>query len=259
MACLNALSAGCFIKTNTCVSLQGHITDATSGQRSSYVGRGRATFALQPAHIMQNKSKKMGRPVGANREETIARAIASARKLFIAHGYGGATLKDISRDMGVTHATLYLYFDSKVDLYCQTIDATQELLRPDFEAVLNQSLPCKEKLIQLLQVALGDVDTESGASSFLAGVPLELMRHAELRTVIDYKTNRMALTLLALFREGLDSGEIIATATPEDLMVLFMGGLLGMRTLQQGGQIGSMENAFHLFIAMLDHGIFSSD
>jgi AcrR family transcriptional regulator len=186
---------------------------------------------------MQNKRKKMGRPAGANREETIARAIASARRLFIAHGYGGATLKDISRDMGVTHATLYLYFDSKVDLYCQTIDATQELLRPDFEAVLNQNLPCKEKLIQLLQV----------------------MRHAKLRTVIDYKTNRMALTLLALFREGLDSGEIVATATPEDLMVLFMGGLLGMRTLQQGGQIGSMENAFHLFIAMLDRGIFSSN
>ncbi|WP_279248813.1 TetR/AcrR family transcriptional regulator [Candidatus Marimicrobium litorale] len=57
---------------------------------------------------MQNKRKKMGRPAGANREETIARAIASARRLFIAHGYGGATLKDISRDMGVTHATLYL-------------------------------------------------------------------------------------------------------------------------------------------------------
>lgn len=206
---------------------------------------------------MTQKVRKVGRPAGSSREETIGRAISSARKLFTERGYSGTTLKDISRDMGVTHATLYLYFDSKVDLYCQTVYASQDLLRPDFGAVLATDLPCKEKLARLLRVALSDFDNGSGISNFLAGVPLELMRHQELRDVIDYKQNDMALTLLSLFNEGIASGEIIADATAEDLMVLFMGGVLGMNVFHQGGQIGSLESALDMFIDMFDQGVFA--
>lgn len=206
---------------------------------------------------MTAKPRKVGRPSGSSREDTITRAINSARKLFAAKGYGGTTLKDISRDMGVTHATLYLYFDSKVDLYCQTIDATQQLLRPDFEAVLATDQTCKQKLISLLRIALGGIDKDNSGSLFMAGVPVDLMRHEELREVIDYKKNKMALTLLTLFSEGLASGEVIADATAEDLMVLFMGSLLGMRVFHQGGQIGSVENALDLFIQMFDQGVFA--
>ena len=189
----------------------------------------------------------------------MTRAISSARKLFSERGYAGTTLKDISRDMGVTHATLYLYFDSKVDLYCQTIDATQELLRPDFDAVLATDRPCKEKLVALLRIALGDINTDGSGSPFLAGVPVELMRHEELREVIDYKKNKMALTLLSLFNDGLASGEVVADATAEDLLVLFMGGLLGMNVFHQGGQIGSVEKALELFIQMFDQGVFAKN
>ncbi|MEM9256782.1 MAG: TetR/AcrR family transcriptional regulator [Pseudomonadota bacterium] len=206
---------------------------------------------------MTQTDRKLGRPAGSNRQDTIARALDSARRLFTERGYGGTTLKDISRDMGVTHATLYLYFDSKVDLYCQTIEATQALLRPAFEAVLSKDLPCKQKLVDLLQVALEDIADTSGGSPFLAGVPLELTRHAELREAIDYQQNGMALTLLALFNDGLDSGEIIADASAEDLMVLFMGSLLGMNLFHRGGQIGSMDTAFALFTTMFDQGVFA--
>lgn len=205
---------------------------------------------------MTQKVRKVGRPTGSSREDTVARAIASARKLFTERGYSGTTLQDISRDMGVTRATLYLYFDSKVDLYCQTIDATQELLRPGFEAVLAEDLTCKAKLVGLLRVALGDLDNESSGSPFMAGVPLELMRHEELRAAIDYKENKLALTLLKLFDEGLANGEITADANAEDLMVLFMGGLMGMNVFHQGGQIGSIDKAFELFITMFDQNIF---
>ncbi len=208
---------------------------------------------------MARKVRKLGRPAGSSREDTIARALVSARRLFATKGYAGTTLKDVAHDMGVTHATLYRYFDSKVDLYCQTIDATQELLRPEFEAVLSMEGSCKQRLIELLRVALGDRDPESGRSAFLAAVPIELMRHDDLRRAIDYEQNRMAQTLLTLFSEGLDRGEIVADATAEDLMVLFMGGLLGMNVFHQGGRIGSMEKVFELFVSMFDHGVFAVD
>jgi len=51
--------------------------------------------------------------------------------------------------MRINHATPYLYFDYNVNLQCQAIEATQQqLLRPDFEAVLHQNLSCKERLVQ---------------------------------------------------------------------------------------------------------------
>jgi AcrR family transcriptional regulator len=220
---------------------------------------GRATQFFVWESQVARKVRKVGRPTGSNREETISRAINSARKLFNERGYSATTLKDVGLDMGVTHATLYLYFDSKVDLYCKTVEVTQELLRPGFEEVLAKDLSCKEKLIQLLRVAMVDIDGDSSRSSFMAGVPIDLMRHQELRDALDYKRNKMAQTLLSLFEEGIASGEVVAEATAEDLLVLFMGGLLGMNIFHQGGQIGSVNKALELFVSMFDQGVFAGD
>jgi AcrR family transcriptional regulator len=41
----------------------------------------------------------------------------AARKVFAEKGYDGATIADIAREAGVAAGTLYLYYESKVDLF----------------------------------------------------------------------------------------------------------------------------------------------
>ncbi|WP_205327671.1 TetR/AcrR family transcriptional regulator [Glycomyces sp. YM15] len=70
------------------------------------------------------------------RAETIAEIKASARSQLLQHGPSGISLRAIARDVGVTAAALYRYFDSLdallmelcCDLYDELISATREAM-----------------------------------------------------------------------------------------------------------------------------------
>jgi AcrR family transcriptional regulator len=60
-------------------------------------------------------------PVAQTREEQRSARrdaiLAAARKVFAQSGYDGATIADIAREAGVASGTVYLYYESKVDLF----------------------------------------------------------------------------------------------------------------------------------------------
>jgi AcrR family transcriptional regulator len=45
--------------------------------------------------------------------------LAAARKVFAQSGYEGATIADIAREAGVASGTVYLYYESKTDLFAE--------------------------------------------------------------------------------------------------------------------------------------------
>jgi AcrR family transcriptional regulator len=49
--------------------------------------------------------------------DTRAQIVASARRVFAAHGYDGASLRAVARDAGVDAALVHHYFDGKADLF----------------------------------------------------------------------------------------------------------------------------------------------
>ena len=51
-----------------------------------------------------------------HRDTTRRRIIAAARKVFVKKGYARATIEEITAAAGVSRATLYLHFDSKLAL-----------------------------------------------------------------------------------------------------------------------------------------------
>ena len=53
--------------------------------------------------------------------ERRATIVASARHLFLRHGFNGATTRAIARHSGVTEAVLYQYFASKEELFDETM------------------------------------------------------------------------------------------------------------------------------------------
>ncbi len=55
-------------------------------------------------------------------EETRARIIEAAMRLFAAHGFDGASTRDIAREAGVNAPALQYYFDNKEGVYLACID-----------------------------------------------------------------------------------------------------------------------------------------
>jgi AcrR family transcriptional regulator len=53
--------------------------------------------------------------------ERRATIVASARELFLRHGFNGATTRAIARHAGVTEAVLYQYFAGKEELFDETM------------------------------------------------------------------------------------------------------------------------------------------
>ncbi|MED5812606.1 TetR/AcrR family transcriptional regulator [Mycolicibacterium sp. 050232] len=77
---------------------------------------------------------QLGRPVGANGEETRARIIAATMHCVAEVGYARTTIREIARTAGITSANLYNYFPNKSELMTAAIAARAELALPRLRA-----------------------------------------------------------------------------------------------------------------------------
>ncbi len=65
-----------------------------------------------------NDTKRIGRP----RNFDIDEALTAAMKVFWSKGYDGASLKDLTKAMGISGPSMYAAFGDKRQLYLKTID-----------------------------------------------------------------------------------------------------------------------------------------
>lgn len=63
----------------------------------------------------------MGKRVRMTKEERRKQIIKSALKVFIAKGYNGATTLEIAKEAGISEMTLFRYFDSKKEVFVQSV------------------------------------------------------------------------------------------------------------------------------------------
>ncbi|MGW4097805.1 TetR/AcrR family transcriptional regulator [Mycobacterium sp. NPDC004974] len=73
---------------------------------------------------------QLGRPVGANGEETRRRIIAATMQCVAEVGYARATIREIARSAGITSANLYNYFSNKSELMEAAIAARADIALP---------------------------------------------------------------------------------------------------------------------------------
>jgi AcrR family transcriptional regulator len=62
-------------------------------------------------------SPRLGRPPGADRQETRTRILDAALDLFAARGFQGTTTRDIAARAGLSDAGLYAHFGSKQEVF----------------------------------------------------------------------------------------------------------------------------------------------
>jgi AcrR family transcriptional regulator len=80
----------------------------------------------------------LGRPVGANGEQTRRRIITAAMRCVAEAGYSHATIREIARAADMTSGSLYHYFPNKSELLTATGAQIEEIILPRLRAAAAQ-------------------------------------------------------------------------------------------------------------------------
>ncbi|WP_156744753.1 TetR/AcrR family transcriptional regulator, partial [Mycobacterium sp. 852014-52450_SCH5900713] len=83
---------------------------------------------------MSVAQSQLGRPVGAEGEQTRARIIAAAMRCVAEMGYSRTTIREIARAAGMTSGSLYHYFPNKSELLEATVTEMEGIASPRLRA-----------------------------------------------------------------------------------------------------------------------------
>lgn len=90
---------------------------------------------------------QLGRPVGADGEQTRARIIAAAMRCVGEAGYTRATIREIARTAEMTSGSLYHYFANKSELLDATVSEMDQIALPRLRAAAAQSDHIVDRLV----------------------------------------------------------------------------------------------------------------
>jgi AcrR family transcriptional regulator len=93
---------------------------------------------------------QLGRPVGADGEQTRRRIITAAMRCVAEVGYSQATIREIARAADVTSGSLYHYFANKSELFRATGDEVEEIVLLRLRAAIARTDDVADRLDAVL-------------------------------------------------------------------------------------------------------------
>jgi AcrR family transcriptional regulator len=94
--------------------------------------------------------EQLGRPVGANAEQTRRRILTAAMRCVAEVGYSQTTIREIARAAEMTSGSLYHYFPNKSELLKATGEEIEEIVAPRLRAAAAQSGDVLDRLDAVL-------------------------------------------------------------------------------------------------------------
>ncbi|MEM7007744.1 MAG: TetR/AcrR family transcriptional regulator [Thermodesulfobacteriota bacterium] len=175
----------------------------------------------KPQKLMNKKaapSKKRGRT--KSRKDEIMKAAAN---LFSKKTYHDVTMDEIAEEVGVAKGTIYLYFDSKENLYLEILEHTHQTIESILEKEIAKHHPAPEKLKNILalifQFYFQNMDV------------LRILTRDETRLIQEHFefTERWRHRRIKLYRKILEKGIKEGSFRPAntELMALIIFGLVG--------------------------------
>ncbi|MDT3378009.1 TetR/AcrR family transcriptional regulator [Labrys portucalensis] len=113
--------------------------------------------------------------------------VDGARRVFLAHGFEGASMNDIAKEAGVSKGTLYVYFENKERLFAAIVDEERsshverifefDYNSPDVEGTLLElsaaitAFICQPRIISAMRAVMGITERmpDIGAHFYNAG------------------------------------------------------------------------------------------
>ena len=205
----------------------------------------------KPKKLMNKQSapsKKRGR--AKTRKEDIMRAAAN---LFSKKSYHDVTMDQIAEQVGVAKGTIYLYFESKENLYLGILEHTHETIESILVKEIEKNAPAPQKLKKVLtlifQFYFENMDV------------LRILTRDETRLIKEhYKfTERWRYRRIKLYRKILEKGIKERSFRPAntELMALIIFGLVGSVMFFYPTDKSAGEIAEEVF-SMISEGIMAS-
>ena len=112
-----------------------------------------------------------------------AEILAAAREVFAARGFQAARLEEVAKRAGVSKGALYLYFETKADLFRAVVT---DAISPNIErvkAVEAADLPLEQVVRMALPMLARQVVTDRRITGVVKLVIAESRNHPELATI----------------------------------------------------------------------------
>lgn len=159
-------------------------------------------------------SGQMGRPTGADGDQTMRRIRTASIQLVAEVGYANATMKGIAERAGLTSAAIYHYYRSKEALVVDALESTLDEMIARLAAAGERGDGLVGRFTSVLEEAIACTQDYPDVTRFDASVSFETSRHPDLSAVRDKRRTSEE----ALYRRLIDSA-IVDGEVPGDVDV----------------------------------------
>ncbi len=167
----------------------------------------------------------------SKREQILDAAVS----VFSTRGYRATLVDEIAREAGVAKGTLYLYFDSKEQMYLEAFRENIEKLHHLTIARMEEASSTWDKIKAFVTVRMEFGETNKGfLRIYLSEFVGTLMRRGEYSEQLRGMLRRESDFLRNLFQKGIEAGEV--RAVPVDHLVSILhytvGGIMTSRVTE---------------------------
>lgn len=187
-----------------------------------------------------------------SKENTQTRIIRAATKLFAEQGYEKATIAEISKIAGLSDAGIYEYFQGKEDLLLTIPDVWVTNAIQELEEQLFGIFGSFNKLRKFLWWYLRYIEREPMTAKV---VFLFLKTNSNfMNTNVYSNVKAFYSSLLKIFEEGRDSGEMKKDLNPYIARAIFLGTIehMAIRWLLKDMSHSLFDNLDHTFDMLVD-------
>jgi AcrR family transcriptional regulator len=152
-------------------------------------------------------SPEKRKKVKENKKNTILRA---ARKLFFDRGFKSVTVDSIAAKAGVSKGSIYLYFDSKEEIYAQVLITDNIELNKNIKLFSTKEAPAAELLLEFSQIYINYFLDHNELFRILMTFMLQTEQMnltQEQNTELIRTTNDNIKVISTIIQKGIDSGE----------------------------------------------------
>jgi len=150
------------------------------------------------------------------------RLLDAAERIFSAKGFAATTLRDISSDLGLSHASLYYHFPGgKEELFAAVTE--RNILRHGAGLLHCIEAACSDLREQLRGAAAWLLSQSPMDLIRMAGSDMPALPEAVAKKLMDLVYVQMILRLRQVFQSGVDSGELGPTTDAGLMAGAFLG------------------------------------
>ena len=180
--------------------------------------------------------------------------LEAAQRFFAAHGYHGASIRDIVRSCGVSNAALYYHFGSKQNLYAEVLRSYISALVEHLQETDPGVGTCRSRLSQIA-IAYARVILQS------ENLLQTLLRDAahfdpeDIARLLPDLSDQIPQTIAAIVEDGIAAGEVrpVPSVHTGILMMGMVNALAVRRLYTEAGT--TLEQDVDLAIEILFDGI----